>query len=92
MVLGSSLVLGAIHAVSVGMAGVNRFEDLRVWQAAKRQCDRVGELIKRPEFLQDLDLATQVNAASVSTMNNICEGFVRHRDKELMQLLRYSAD
>jgi hypothetical protein len=29
---------------------VCRFEDLRVWQAAKRQCDRVGELIKRTEF------------------------------------------
>jgi len=27
--------------------GVYRFEDLRVWQAAKRQCDRVGILLKR---------------------------------------------
>ena len=71
--------------------GVYRFEDLRVWQAAKRQTDRVGELIKRPEFRQDPELSGQMNSASISVMNNISEGFLRHRDKEFMQFLRISA-
>ena len=71
--------------------GVHRFEDLRVWQAAKRQADRVGELIKRPEFRRDPELSGQMNAASISVMNNISEGFLRHRDKEFMQFLRVSA-
>jgi len=71
--------------------GVYRFEDLRVWQAAKRQSDRVGELIRRPEFLSDPSLANQVSAASLSVMNNISEGFLRHRDKEFLQFLRISA-
>jgi four helix bundle protein len=71
--------------------GVFRFEDLRVWQAAKQQCDRVGELMKRPEFRQDPDLSSQMNRASISVMNNISEGFLRHRDKEFMQFLRISA-
>ena len=70
---------------------VYRFEDLRVWQAAKRQCDRVGELIGRPAFKQDPELSSQLNAASISVMNNISEGFLRHRDKEFMQYLRISA-
>src|SRR5262245_7516774 len=32
--------LGTEHAHAQCMTGVYRFEDLRVWQAAKRQCDR----------------------------------------------------
>jgi hypothetical protein len=39
------------------MGGVYRFEDLRVWQAAKQQSDRVGELLKRPPFQRDLKLS-----------------------------------
>jgi four helix bundle protein len=70
--------------------GVNRFEDLRVWQAAQRQCDRVGELMKRPEFRRDAELTGQMNDASISVTLNISEGFLRRRDKETMQFLRYS--
>ena len=69
---------------------VFRFEDLRVWQAAKKQCDRVGDLRKRPEFLKDAELSEHLNGASISTMNNISEGFLRRRDKEFLQFLRYS--
>ena len=71
--------------------GVYRFEDLRVWQAAKRQCDRVGDLIRRPEFLHDIELSSQMNRASISVMNNISEGFLRRVDREMLQYLRYSA-
>jgi len=70
--------------------GVNRFEDLRVWQAAKPQSDRVGELIKRPEFRGERELSDQMNAAALSVMFNIAEGFLRRRDKETLQFLRYS--
>jgi four helix bundle protein len=84
------LDLGISHAHWARMV-VYRFEDLRVWQAAKRQCDRVGELIKRPEFRADGALSGQLNGASISVMNNISEGFLRHRDKEFMQFLRIAA-
>jgi four helix bundle protein len=70
--------------------GVCRFEDLRVWQAARQQCDRVGELIKRPEFQRDRKLADQMNEAALSVMFNISEGFLRRRDKEMTQFLRYA--
>src|SRR5207244_3436692 len=71
--------------------GVYRFEDLRVWQAAKRQSDRVGELLKRSKFREDLKLCDQMNAASISVSNNISEGFVRRRDNEMRQFLRIAA-
>ena len=70
--------------------GVYRFEDLRVWQAAKTQCDRVGDLIRRPEFRRDVELSGQLNGASISVMNNISEGFLRRRDRETAQFLRYA--
>jgi four helix bundle protein len=70
--------------------GVYRFEDLRVWQAAKTQSDRVGALLKRAEFRADAELSDQMNAASISVANNISEGFLRRRDREMMQHLRYS--
>jgi four helix bundle protein len=70
--------------------GVYRFEDLRVWQAAKQQCDRVGALIIRPIFRRDGELSTQMNGAAISVMFNISEGFLRRRDKETLQFLRYS--
>ena len=69
--------------------GVCRFEDLRVWQAAKSQCDRVGGLMKRAEFRGDRVLSEQMNAA-LSVMLNISEGFLRRRDKETLQFLRYA--
>ena len=77
------------RAITFGM-GVYRFEDLRVWQAAKKQCDRVGELIRRPEFLRDQEMSGQMNGASISVMFNISEGFLRRRDRETAQFLRYA--
>ena len=76
--------------MSGGMSGVYRFEDLRVWQAAKRQCDLVGELIIRPEFRRDQEISEHMNDASLSVMFNIAEGFLRRRDGETLQFLRYS--
>jgi four helix bundle protein len=70
--------------------GVYRFEDLRVWQAAKQQCDQVGALQQRTAFRRDRDLWNQINRAALSVLFNISEGFLRRRDKETMQFLRYA--
>src|SRR6185436_17268522 len=72
------------------MASVYRFEDLRVWQAAKQQCDRVGALLKQPAFQRDREMSEQMNRAALSVMLNISEGFLRRRDKETLQFLRYA--
>ena len=71
--------------------GVCRFEDLRVWQAAKQQCDRVGALRKRQDFQGDRKLSDQMNDAAISVMFNIAEGFLRRRDKETLQFPRASS-
>ena len=72
------------------IVGVYRFEDLRVWQAAKQQSDRVGALIAAPKFRADRRLSDQINRAALSVMFNIAEGFLRRRDGETLQFLRYA--
>ena len=61
-----------------------------MWQAAKQQCDRVGALLRRPAFRQDRALTDQLNDAALSVLFNITEGFLRRRDKEMRQFLRYA--
>ncbi len=75
----------------IARMGVYRFQDLRVWQRAKRQSERIGQLLKRPQFQRDQRLSDQLNGAGISVMNNISEGFVRRIDGELLQFLRYAA-
>ena len=88
MVLG--LATAGSQRANTPRVGVQRFEDLRVWQAAKHQCDRVGALLRRPTLKQDPALADQLNRAALSVLFNITEGFLRRRDKETMQFLRYA--
>lgn len=61
------------------MGGVYRFEDLRVWQAARQQCDRVGALLIQPGFQRDQSPSNQMNDAALSVMFNITGGFLRRR-------------
>ena len=49
-----------LHAQAESV-GVYCFEDLRVWQAPKRQTDLVGHLIRRPLFVADHQLSAQLN-------------------------------
>jgi four helix bundle protein len=70
---------------------VNRFEDLRVWQEAKRLSDDVGELLQNPSFQRDPKLRDQPSAACSSTALNIAEGFVRRGRKEFARHVRIAA-
>lgn len=54
------------------MSRVRRFEDLRVWQTARRLMNLVYDLSER---CPDLRLKWQIRDASVSVMRNIAEGF-----------------
>ena len=46
--------------------------------------------MQRPVFRRDLELSDQVNRAALSVVFNITEGFLRRRDKETKQFLRYA--
>jgi four helix bundle protein len=71
--------------------GVSRFEDLRVWQEARVLVDEIGGLITQDQMQRDRVLRDQLNAATLSTMANIAEGFLRGRRKEFVHFLRIAA-
>ena len=67
---------------------LTRFEDLDCWKEARKLTRQVYETIGRnPIWQRDVRLCGQIQAASVSVMSNIAEGFVRHSDKEFGQFL-----
>jgi four helix bundle protein len=71
--------------------GVQRFEDLLVWQEAKALSDEVGRVLRGSGLRTDFALGDQLNRAVLSTLANIAEGFVRGGESEFVRFLRIAA-
>ncbi len=69
------------------MATIKKFEDLEIWQMARKLCKEIFELTLREKFVKDYSLKAQVRASSGSIMDNIAEGFERGGNKEFKQFL-----
>ena len=69
------------------MATVERFEDIKAWQAARELVSAVYRVSGRGKFEKDFGLRDQIQRASVSVMANIAEGFERGSDKEFHRFL-----
>ena len=69
------------------MTKLTRFEDLECWQEARKLTRLVYDVTSNGTFRKDLRLTGQIQAAAVSSMANIAEGFIRHSDKEFVQFL-----
>lgn len=54
-----------------------RFEDLRVWQAARVLTRETYSITREAAFAADRGLADQLRRAAVSVMANIAEGYER---------------
>ena len=67
---------------------IARFEDIEVWQEARKLVKMVYEVINKNEkFRKDFRLINQFQSAAVSSMSNIAEGFSRKSNKEFIQFL-----
>jgi four helix bundle protein len=65
-----------------------RFEDIKAWQEARVLVKLVYRAIRsNAGFRRDFRLADQIQAAAVSAMANIAEGFARQSNKEFTQFL-----
>jgi len=69
------------------MSKVERFEDLKVWQAARDAVTAVYQLSSTGSFSRDYALRDQIRRAAVSVPSNVAEGFSRHSNKEFIQFL-----
>lgn len=69
------------------MAKIEKFEDLKCWQAARQLVKMVYVGCEEGKFVRDFDTKSQMRRAALSTMNNIAEGFGRGSDKEFIRFL-----
>ena len=69
------------------MGNVERFEDLRVWQAAREIVEAIYKASSAGGFSRDYALRDQIRRAAVSIPSNIAEGFSRRSNKEFIQFL-----
>ena len=69
------------------MAKAEKFEDLIVWQEARKLRKEVSRVIRAGEFRHDFKLCDQIRRAALSAMDNIAEGFERGSNKEFAQFL-----
>ncbi|OOV28652.1 four helix bundle protein [Flavobacterium sp. LM5] len=69
------------------MATIKRFEDLEIWQEARKLSKEVIILSKETDLRTDFRLKDQIKASSGSVMDNIAEGFERNGNVEFRQFL-----
>ena len=70
------------------MAQHNGFEDLPVWQDARRIAKEIYSLTRETEFARDHGLKNQIQRASVSVVSNIAEGFDYGSNKQFVHFLK----
>jgi four helix bundle protein len=69
------------------MSKVNRFEDLKCWQAARKLVTEIYGITETGKLLRDFDTKSQIKRAALSSMSNIAEGFGKFSNKEFIRYL-----
>lgn len=70
---------------------IKKFEDIEAWQAARELVKMIYRAVdSNDRFKGDFRLVNQIQAAAVSSMANIAEGFSRQSDREFIQYLYIS--
>ena len=69
------------------MATLKKFEDLDIWQIARKLCRKIFEITSSGEFVKDYGFKGQIKNSSGSVMDNIAEGFGRGGNKEFINFL-----
>ena len=69
------------------MSTVQKFEDLEIWQLARRLSQKIYQLIICEPFASDFRLKDQMRRSSDAIMDNIAEGFERESRLEFINSL-----
>ena len=69
------------------MLTIKSFEDLPVWQDARKFTNEIYNLTNKFPKEELYGLTSQIRRATVSIMSNIAEGFDRRSDKEFSNFL-----
>jgi four helix bundle protein len=66
---------------------IKRFEDLPVWQDARKLTKQIYDVTGQGNFSKDYRLKDQIRASSVSIMSNIAEGYENMSNKQFVRYL-----
>ena len=69
------------------MATITKFEDLEIWQEARKLSKEIYLISKDTDLKTDYRFKDQIKASSGSVMDNIAEGFERDGNIEFRQFL-----
>jgi four helix bundle protein len=69
------------------MATITKFEDLEIWQEARKLAKEIYIISKETDLNTDFRFKEQIKASSGSVMDNIAEGFERDGNIEFRQFL-----
>ena len=69
---------------------VQRFEDLRCWQASRQLVNLIFLATRMGDLAKDFDTKYQIRKAALSSMNNIAEGFGRFGVKDSIKFYNIS--
>jgi four helix bundle protein len=69
------------------MARIERFEEIEAWQSARELTRMVYAASHRGRYANDFRFCSQIQAAAVSVMSNIAEGFESQSNKMFISYL-----
>lgn len=69
------------------MAGIESFEDLKVWKNARTVANLIYDATDGDDFARDFALKDQIRRSAISVVSNIAEGFERDGNKEFQNFL-----
>jgi four helix bundle protein len=72
------------------MSKIQRFEDLKCWQAARQLVKEAFLTCETGKLAKDFETRAQFKKAALSTMNNIAEGFGRFHKKDSLRFYDFS--
>ena len=72
------------------MATITKFEELEIWQLARKLCREIYILSFTEPLKNDYRLKDQMRGSAGSAMDNIAEGFERASKLEFINSLSYS--
>ena len=69
------------------MSTIKQFEDLEIWQSARRLAKEIQVILNETDLKFDYKFNEQIKSSSGSVMDNIAEGFERDGNLEFRKFL-----